>query len=196
MWVWECCFIICWKFGFFEFDHEVVFNLWFYHSCVGYLDRNRFAFMRETAAAIVMQKYVKCWFLRHKHMQLCAASLLIQSSIRGFLFRQKFLYWKEHRAATVIQVVIRFCYLCLEFSLRSSCTCSEYICNVFVEDNLLGLSDSPWTVMLCPWNIKYLRNHIYDYGLLEACFALFCFMLQHALLFAWWKMLWKVTILH
>ncbi|XP_073030962.1 myosin-15 isoform X1 [Primulina eburnea] len=72
-------------------------------SCRGYIDRNRFAFMRETAAAVVMQKYVKCWFLRHKYMQLCAASLLIQSSIRGFLSRQKFLYWKEHRAATIIQ---------------------------------------------------------------------------------------------
>ncbi|KZV36499.1 myosin-15-like [Dorcoceras hygrometricum] len=71
--------------------------------CRGYLDRNRFAFLRETSAAIVMQKYAKCWLLRHKYMQLRAASLLVQSCIRGFLSRQKFLYWKEHTAATVIQ---------------------------------------------------------------------------------------------
>lgn len=103
---WKWCYIIWSKFGFLEFDHLVLFNLWFYHSLAGYLDQKRFAFIRETAAAIAMQKYFKCWFSRYKYLQLRVASLLFQSSIRGFLSRLKFLYWKEHRAATFIQVTL------------------------------------------------------------------------------------------
>ncbi|KAL0317533.1 UNVERIFIED_CONTAM: protein OPAQUE1 [Sesamum angustifolium] len=71
--------------------------------CRGYLARNKFAEMRETAAALVIQKYLRGWFFRHAYMQLQLASVLIQSSIRGFSTRRKFLYRKEDRAATLIQ---------------------------------------------------------------------------------------------
>lgn len=70
----------------------------------GYLSRNRFAAMRDTAAAIVIQKYFRCWFFRHSYMQLHSACLLIQSSIRGFSTRRKFMFRKEDKAATLIQV--------------------------------------------------------------------------------------------
>ncbi|KAL0313787.1 UNVERIFIED_CONTAM: Myosin-15, partial [Sesamum calycinum] len=71
--------------------------------CRGYLARNKFAEMRETAAALFIQKYLRGWFFRHAYMQLRLASVLIQSSIRGFSTRRKFLYRKEDRAATLIQ---------------------------------------------------------------------------------------------
>ncbi|KAG8375766.1 hypothetical protein BUALT_Bualt10G0134400 [Buddleja alternifolia] len=71
--------------------------------CRGYLARNKFASMREAAAAIVIQKYFQRWFFRHAYMQLRCSSVLIQSSIRGFSTRRKFLYRKEERAATLIQ---------------------------------------------------------------------------------------------
>ncbi|PIN21597.1 Myosin ATPase [Handroanthus impetiginosus] len=71
--------------------------------CRGYLARDKFAAMRDTAAAIVIQKYLRCWFFRHAYVQLHLASVLIQSSIRGFSSRQKFLHRKEGRAATLIQ---------------------------------------------------------------------------------------------
>lgn len=74
----------------------------------GYLARNKFTVMRDTAAAIVIQKYLRCWFFRHAYMQLRLASVLLQSSIRGFSTRRVFLCRKEERAATLIQVNIFF----------------------------------------------------------------------------------------
>lgn len=71
--------------------------------CRGYLSRNKFAAMRDTAAAIIIQKYFRCWFFRHLYMQLHDASVLIQSSVRGFSTRRKFMHRKEDRAATLIQ---------------------------------------------------------------------------------------------
>ncbi|KAL3655801.1 hypothetical protein CASFOL_000197 [Castilleja foliolosa] len=75
--------------------------------CRGYLARNTFAAMRETAAAIVIQKYFRCCFFRRVYMQLCLASLLIQSSVRGFSTRQVFLCRKADIAATLIQAYWR-----------------------------------------------------------------------------------------
>ncbi|KAL7159103.1 hypothetical protein ABFS83_01G006500 [Erythranthe nasuta] len=72
-------------------------------SCRGYLARDIFTVMRDTAAAIVIQKYTRCWFLRHSYMQLRLASVLVQSCIRGFSTRRIFLYIKKDRAATLIQ---------------------------------------------------------------------------------------------
>lgn len=71
--------------------------------CRGFLSRNKFAAMRDTAAANIIQKYFRCWFFRHSYLQLHSASVLIQSGIRGFSTRRKFLYRKEDRAATLIQ---------------------------------------------------------------------------------------------
>ncbi|KAK6119663.1 hypothetical protein DH2020_046601 [Rehmannia glutinosa] len=59
--------------------------------------------MRDTAAAIVIQKYLRCWLFRSAYRQLRLASVLIQSSIRGFSTRRMFSYRKEDRAATLIQ---------------------------------------------------------------------------------------------
>uniref|UniRef100_A0A830CV10 Myosin-15 n=1 Tax=Phtheirospermum japonicum TaxID=374723 RepID=A0A830CV10_9LAMI len=71
--------------------------------CRGYLARNTFAAMRDTAAAIVIQKYFRCWHFRRAYMQFCLASVLIQSCIRGFSTRRVFSYRKGDRAATLIQ---------------------------------------------------------------------------------------------
>ncbi|KAF5936449.1 hypothetical protein HYC85_027578 [Camellia sinensis] len=77
--------------------------------CRGILARNAYAVIREAAAAILIQKYVRRWLLMGAYMQLCSSAVLIQSSICGFLTRQRFLYRKEHRAATLIQAQWRMC---------------------------------------------------------------------------------------
>ncbi|KAK4493167.1 hypothetical protein RD792_017977 [Penstemon davidsonii] len=71
--------------------------------CRGYLARNKFASMRESAAASTIQKYFRRWFFRHAYMQICATSVVIQSIVRGFSTRRSFLYRKEDRAVTIIQ---------------------------------------------------------------------------------------------
>ena len=86
-------------FGYLYFIKLTDFNF-----AAGHLSRNNFAVMRDTAAAIIIQKYFRSCFFRHSYMQLHSASILIQSSIRCFSTRQKFLYRKQGKAATVIQV--------------------------------------------------------------------------------------------
>ncbi|KAL8501897.1 hypothetical protein ACS0TY_021134 [Phlomoides rotata] len=71
--------------------------------CRGYLSRNTFTAMRETAAALVIQKYFRCWLSRCAYVKLHLTSVVIQSIICGFLTRRKFLGRKEDRAATLIQ---------------------------------------------------------------------------------------------
>jgi myosin V len=63
-----------------------------------------FAIRRETAAAIIVQKYVRRWLLRRAYHQACLAALFIQSYIRGFIARRYFSAIREHRAALYIQV--------------------------------------------------------------------------------------------
>ncbi|KAL1552298.1 myosin-15 [Salvia divinorum] len=92
-----------------EFVTKRVAALSLQACCRGHLSRNNFAAMRDTAAAIIIQKYFRSWFFRHSYMQLHSASILIQSSIRGFSTRQKFLHRKQGKAATVIQAHWRMC---------------------------------------------------------------------------------------
>jgi myosin-5 len=63
-----------------------------------------YAIRRETAAAVIVQKYARRWLLRRAHLQSCLAALLIQSYVRGFITRRYFSAIREHKAATVIQV--------------------------------------------------------------------------------------------
>jgi myosin V len=63
-----------------------------------------YAIRRETAAAVIVQKYVRRWLLRRAHLQACLSALLIQSYVRGFITRLYFSAIREHKAATVIQV--------------------------------------------------------------------------------------------
>ncbi|KAG2661989.1 protein OPAQUE1-like isoform X1 [Panicum virgatum] len=71
--------------------------------CRGCLARKMYAIRRETAAAVIVQKYVRRWLLRRAHQQACLAALLIQSYVRGFITRRYFSAIREHKAATVIQ---------------------------------------------------------------------------------------------
>ncbi|CAA0838022.1 Myosin-15 [Striga hermonthica] len=71
--------------------------------CRGYLARNKFAAMRETAAAIVIQTNFRRWFILRAYKQLHLAAVLIQSCIHGFSTRRMFSCRKEDKAATVIQ---------------------------------------------------------------------------------------------
>ncbi|GER35366.1 myosin [Striga asiatica] len=71
--------------------------------CRGYLARNKFAAMRETAAVVVMQTYFRRWFILRAYKQLHLAAVLIQSCIHGFSTRRMFSCRKEEKAATVIQ---------------------------------------------------------------------------------------------
>ncbi|XP_066332641.1 protein OPAQUE1 [Miscanthus floridulus] len=71
--------------------------------CRGCLARKMYAIRRETAAAVIVQKYVRRWLLRRAHLQACLAALLIQSYIRGFIARRYFSAIREHKAATVLQ---------------------------------------------------------------------------------------------
>ncbi|OQU85818.1 hypothetical protein SORBI_3004G317300 [Sorghum bicolor] len=75
--------------------------------CRGCLARKMYAIRRETAAAVIVQKYVRRWILRRAHLQACLAALLIQSYIRGFIARRYFSAIREHKAATVIQSIWR-----------------------------------------------------------------------------------------
>lgn len=70
----------------------------------GCLARNIYAAKRETAAAILIQKYVRRWLLRCAYVKLCSAAILIQSNIRAFSTHQRFLHRKKHKAVTLIQV--------------------------------------------------------------------------------------------
>ncbi|CAO2047305.1 unnamed protein product [Urochloa humidicola] len=71
--------------------------------CRGCLARKMYAIRRETAAAVIVQKYVRRWLLRRAHLEACLAALLIQSYVRGFITRRYFSAIREHKAATVIQ---------------------------------------------------------------------------------------------
>ncbi|KAG2654452.1 protein OPAQUE1 [Panicum virgatum] len=71
--------------------------------CRGCLARKMYAIRRETAAAVIVQKYVRRWLLRRAHLQACLAALLIQSYVRGCITRRYFSAIREHKAATVIQ---------------------------------------------------------------------------------------------
>ncbi|TVU28761.1 hypothetical protein EJB05_20294 [Eragrostis curvula] len=75
--------------------------------CRGCLARKLFVIRRETAAAIIVQKYVRRWLLRQSYHQARLAALLIQSYIRGFISRRYFSAIREHKAAIVIQSIWR-----------------------------------------------------------------------------------------
>ncbi|KAH7574460.1 hypothetical protein JRO89_XS03G0299300 [Xanthoceras sorbifolium] len=71
--------------------------------CRGCLARKMYAAKRETAATVIIQKYVRTWLLRHAYKKLSLAAIVIQSNIRSFLTCQRFLHGKKHKAATLIQ---------------------------------------------------------------------------------------------
>ncbi|KAK3159258.1 hypothetical protein QOZ80_2AG0147890 [Eleusine coracana subsp. coracana] len=75
--------------------------------CRGCLARKMFTIRRETAAAIIVQKYVRRWLLRRAYHQAYFAALFIQSYIRGFIARRYFSAIREHRAALLIQSMWR-----------------------------------------------------------------------------------------
>uniref|UniRef100_A0A453PS99 Myosin motor domain-containing protein n=1 Tax=Aegilops tauschii subsp. strangulata TaxID=200361 RepID=A0A453PS99_AEGTS len=58
---------------------------------------------RETAAAIILQKYARRLLLQRNYHEACSAALLIQSCIRGFIARRYFSAIREQKAALVIQ---------------------------------------------------------------------------------------------
>lgn len=79
-------------------------NVYWGFMLAGCLARKIYVAKRETAAAIIIQKCIRSWLLRHAFLELHAATITIQSSIRGFSTRKMFLHGKEHKAATLIQV--------------------------------------------------------------------------------------------
>lgn len=60
---------------------------------------------RETVAAIFIQKNIYMWLMKQAYLKLYSSSIIIQSFVRGFTTRQRFLHGKEHKAASVIQVI-------------------------------------------------------------------------------------------
>uniref|UniRef100_A0A0E0B968 Myosin motor domain-containing protein n=1 Tax=Oryza glumipatula TaxID=40148 RepID=A0A0E0B968_9ORYZ len=75
--------------------------------CRGCLARKKYMVKRETAAAIIVQKYVRRWQLHRTYQQSHSAALLIQSCIRGFIARRYFSVIREQKAALVIQSLWR-----------------------------------------------------------------------------------------
>uniref|UniRef100_A0A0E0K5W3 Myosin motor domain-containing protein n=1 Tax=Oryza punctata TaxID=4537 RepID=A0A0E0K5W3_ORYPU len=75
--------------------------------CRGCLARRMYMVKRETAAAIIVQKYVRRWRLHRTYQQAHSAALLIQSCIRGFIARRYFSVIREQKAALVIQSLWR-----------------------------------------------------------------------------------------
>ncbi|GLT54732.1 hypothetical protein SLA2020_279070 [Shorea laevis] len=88
--------------------------------CRGCLARNIYAAKRETAAAILIQKYVRRWLLRCAYVKLCSAAILIQSNIRAFSTHQRFLHRKKHKAVTLIQSHWRMRKVRLAFRYRQN----------------------------------------------------------------------------
>ncbi|XP_062160286.1 myosin-15 [Alnus glutinosa] len=88
--------------------------------CRGYLARKMYAAKRETAAAFLIQKYVRRWLLRCAYVKLCSAAILIQSNIRAFSTRQRFLHGKKHKAVTLIQSHWRMRKVRLAFRYRQN----------------------------------------------------------------------------
>ncbi|XP_058786006.1 myosin-15-like isoform X5 [Vicia villosa] len=77
--------------------------------CRGCLARRIYAFKRETAAAIFIQKYIRMGLTRRVYVTLYSSAIIIQSNVRGFTTRQRYLHRKEHKAATIIQAYWRMC---------------------------------------------------------------------------------------
>ncbi len=75
-----------------------------FNDFAGCLARKMYMVKRETAAAIIVQKYVRRWRLHRTYQQAHSAALLIQSCIRGFIARRYFSVIREQKAALVIQV--------------------------------------------------------------------------------------------
>ncbi|KAG8072623.1 hypothetical protein GUJ93_ZPchr0006g45526 [Zizania palustris] len=75
--------------------------------CRGCLSRKMYMIRRETAAAIIVQKYVRSWQIHRIYQQARSAALLIQSCIRGFITRRYFSVIREQKAALVIQSLWR-----------------------------------------------------------------------------------------
>lgn len=71
--------------------------------CRGCFARKMYTIRRETAAAIILQKYVRRLLLQRNYQEACSAALLIQSCIRGFIARRYFSAIREQKAALVIQ---------------------------------------------------------------------------------------------
>jgi hypothetical protein len=72
----------------------------------GCFARKMYKIRRETAAAIILQKYVRRLLLQRNYQEACSAALLIQSCIRGFIARLYFSAIREQKAALVIQVYL------------------------------------------------------------------------------------------
>ncbi|VAI50122.1 unnamed protein product [Triticum turgidum subsp. durum] len=71
--------------------------------CRGCFARKMYKIRRETAAAIILQKYARRLLLQRNYHEACSAALLIQSCIRGFIARRYFSAIREQKAALVIQ---------------------------------------------------------------------------------------------
>ncbi|KAM0836949.1 hypothetical protein ACQ4PT_061982 [Festuca glaucescens] len=71
--------------------------------CRGCFARKMYKIMRETAAAIILQKHVRRLIVQRNYQEACSAALLIQSCIRGFIARRYFSTIREQKAALVIQ---------------------------------------------------------------------------------------------
>lgn len=74
----------------------------------GCFARKTYKIRRETAAAIILQKYARRLLLQRNYHEACSAALLIQSCIRGFIARRYFSAIREQKAALVIQVYLIF----------------------------------------------------------------------------------------
>ncbi|KAL6965708.1 hypothetical protein U1Q18_036763, partial [Sarracenia purpurea var. burkii] len=88
--------------------------------CRGCLARSTYTAIREAAASILIQKYVRRWILMRAYMQLRSSTVLIQSSICGFLTRKRFFHRKKHMAATLIQAQWRMCKIRSAFRHRQT----------------------------------------------------------------------------
>ena len=73
---------------------------------VGRIARKIYFAKRETAAAISIQNYIRMCLTRRAYLKLHSSAIIIQSHVRGFTTRQRFLHGKEHKAATIIQVIL------------------------------------------------------------------------------------------
>ncbi|OIW03133.1 hypothetical protein TanjilG_11770 [Lupinus angustifolius] len=69
--------------------------------------QNMYAAIREKAAVISIQKYIRMWLMSQAYLKLYSSAIIIQSHVRGFATRQRILHGREHKAATFIQACWR-----------------------------------------------------------------------------------------
>jgi hypothetical protein len=83
---------------------------------------NLHGFLRQQAAALKIQKNIRCYFARTTYSQLCLSVITLQTGLRAMAARNEFNSRKENKASIHIQVGQLFWHV-LQCCFPTSCHC-------------------------------------------------------------------------